>query len=394
MRALRDPSTIRKRATEIYVAALKGKSSHFTVDLARLDRAAELTVGAIRRDYPSLDIPYHSRWRHFGVGGIDRWKRLVANLPDDKLERARVAVDLAVTSVLLDAGAGPDWKYRTKDGVFARSEGLAVASFDMFASGAFSTSLDNPYRADAAGLRRFDGERLAKGFKIGESNKLVGLEGRAALMRNLGAATAKRPDIFGAQARIGNLVDRLMADARDGRLPAGRILAVLLDGLADAWPARVVVDGVNVGDVGEHPAASEGLVPFHKLSQWLTYSLLEPFEWLGLEVVDLDTLTGLPEYRNGGLFLDTGTIALRDPSAAGQAHAANSELIVEWRALTVVLLDKVAEIVRDMLGVTAEEFPLAKVLQGGTWTAGRRLAAERRAGGKSPLAVESDGTIF
>ena len=394
MRALRDPATIRKRSGEIFAAALKGKSSHFTVDLARLDRAAELTVGAIRRDYPSLDIPYHSRWRHFGVGGIDRWKRLVANLPDDKLERTRVAVDLAVTSVLLDAGAGPDWKYRTKDGVFARSEGLAVASFDMFASGAFSASFDNPYRADAAGLRRFDGERLAKGFKVGESNKLVGLEGRAALMRNLGTAIAKRPDIFGAQSRIGNLVDRLLADARDGRLPAGRILAVLLDGLADAWPARVVIDDVNVGDVGEHPAASEGLVPFHKLSQWLTYSLLEPFEWLGLEVVELDTLTGLPEYRNGGLFLDTGTIALRDPTAAGQAYAANSELIVEWRALTVVLLDKVAEIVRDKLAVTAEEFPLAKVLQGGTWTAGRRLAAERRAGGKSPLAVESDGTIF
>lgn len=394
MRALRDPATVRKRAGEIFAAAAKGKSSHFTVDMSRLDRAAELTVGAIRRDYPSLDIPYHSRWRHFQVGGIDRWKRLVANLPDDKLERARVAVDLAVTSVLLDAGAGSDWKYRTKDGVFTRSEGLAVASFDMFASGAFSASFDNPYRADATGLRRFDGERLAKGFKVGESNKLVGLEGRAALMRNLGTAIAKRPEIFGVQPRIGNLVDRLMADARDGRLPAASILAVLLDGFAEAWPARVVVDGVNVGDVGEHPAASEGLVPFHKLSQWLTYSLLEPFEWLGLEIVELDDLTGLPEYRNGGLFLDTGTIALRDPTAAGLTYAANSELIVEWRALTVALLDKVAELVRDKLGVTAEEFPLAKVLQGGTWTAGRRLAAERRAGGKPPLAVESDGTIF
>jgi len=394
VRALRDPATIRRRSGEIFEAASRGKSTHFTVDISKLDRAAELTVGSIRRDYPSLDIPYHSRWRHFDVGGIDRWKRLVANLPDEKLERARVAIDLAVTSVLLDAGAGAEWKYRTKDGVFTRSEGLAVASFDMFASGAFSASLDNPYRADAAGLRRFDADRLAKGFKVGESNRLVGLEGRAALMRSLGTAIGKRTDIFGAQARIGNLADLLQGQARAGKLPAARILAVLLDGFADAWPARVVVDGVNVGDVGAHPAAGEGLVPFHKLSQWLTYSLLEPLEWLGLKIVDLDALTGLPEYRNGGLFLDTGTLALRDPSAAGRPHAADSELIVEWRALTVVLLDKVAELVREKLGLAADEFPLAKVLQGGTWTAGRRIAAERRAGGKPPLTVESDGTIF
>jgi len=50
--------------------------------------------------------------------------------------------------------------------------------------------------------------------------------------------------------------------------------------------------------------------------------------------------------------------------------------------------------VRDSLGLSAEEFPLAKVLQGRTWTAGRRIASEKRAGGKPPLMVESDGTIF
>lgn len=394
VRALRDPATIRVRAGEVFAAALAGRAPHFTVDIARLDRAADLTVGSIRRDYPSLEVPYHSRWRHFGVGGVNRWKRLEANLPGDRLEKARVAVDLAVTSVLLDAGAGTGWKYRTADGVFTRSEGLAVASFDMFASGAFSADAEDPYRADGDGLKRFDVARLAKGFKIGESNPLVGLEGRAALMRGLGTAIAKRSDIFGSRPRIGNLVDHLVAEAKGGKLPAARILAVLLDGLADAWPARVVIDGVNVGDVGQHPSAKDGLVPFHKLSQWLTYSMLEPLEGAGLEITGLDDLTGLPEYRNGGLFLDTGVLALNDASAAQRPHAADSELVVEWRALTVVLLDRVAGLVRDSLGVSAEEFPLAKVLQGGTWTAGRRIASEKRAGGKPPLMVESDGTIF
>jgi hypothetical protein len=50
--------------------------------------------------------------------------------------------------------------------------------------------------------------------------------------------------------------------------------------------------------------------------------------------------------------------------------------------------------VREALGKSAAEFPLAKVLEGGTWAAGRRMAAEKRPGGGPPLAIESDGTVF
>ncbi|MFM7345402.1 MAG: URC4/urg3 family protein [Tagaea sp.] len=385
VRRLRDPRTIRARAREVFDAACAGSTPHFAVNLDRLDDAAARTVVVIRRDYPDLKVPYHSRWRHFDVGGIDRWGKLAAAIPD-KLERSRVGVDLAVTSVLLDAGSGPGWKYTTPDGVFARSEGLAVASFDMFASGALS--------GEAGKLQALTADTLAHGFQVGPDNPLAGAESRAALLRRLGEAIAKRPDIFGPRPRLGNLVDRLMFDAREGKLPAARVLHHLLDGLADAWPARVVIDGVNVGDVGRHPAATDGMVPFHKLSQWLAYSLLEPMEWLGIEVVDIDALTGLPEYRNGGLFLDTGVLALKDPSAASRAHEATSELVVEWRALTVELLDLVAVKVRALLGVDAASFPLAKVLQGGTWTAGRVIAAEKHEGGGPPLSIVSDGTVF
>ena len=85
-------------------------------------------------------------------------------------------------------------------------------------------------------------------------------------------------------------------------------------------------------------------------------------------------LTGLPEYRNGGLFLDTGVLRLRDPAAAGRPHPVGSELVVEWRALTVALLDRIADLVRARLDVPVADFPLAKVLEGGTWATGRRLA--------------------
>jgi hypothetical protein len=132
-------------------------------------------------------------------------------------------------------------------------------------------------------------------------------------------------------------------------------------------------------------------VPFHKLSQWLAYSLLEPFEWAGVALAERDTLTALPEYRNGGLLLDTGVLALRDDAAATRTHDVGGELVVEWRALTVALVDELAPRVRALL--QRPDLPLACILEGGTWAAGRELAAELR-GGDPPLAVGSDGTVF
>ena len=135
------------------------------------------------------------------------------------------------------------------------------------------------------------------------------------------------------------------------------------------------------------------MVPFHKLSQWLSYSLIEPLQWAGLTVTDLDGLTGLAEYRNGGLFIDTGVLVPRDAAALDAAWPADSELVVEWRALTVALLDRLAPLVRQRLGLGPDQLPLAAVLQGGSWAAGRRLAEEKR-GGQPPIAVDSDGTLF
>ena len=105
-------------------------------------------------------------------------------------------------------------------------------------------------------------------------------------------------------------------------------------------------------------------------------------------------LTALPEYRNGGLLIDTGTLVPKDPNALSRKHQVGDELVVEWRALTVALVDAIAERVRSVLGKTEGEFPLARVLEGGTWAAGRLIAAEKRAGGLPPITIESDGTVF
>jgi hypothetical protein len=154
-----------------------------------------------------------------------------------------------------------------------------------------------------------------------------------------------------------------------------------------------------LGDCWKYPAiktndATDGLVPLHKLSQWLTYSLIEPLQRAGVEVTDIDGLTGLAEYRNGGLFVDLGVLAFRNPADAGRAHEVDSTLVVEWRALTVALLDRLADMLRERLNRDARSLPLASLLEGGTWAAGRAAAYARRADGSPPIKVISDGTVF
>jgi len=400
---LRTPAAIRERCREILALADDDRLAHFRLHRERLDATAGFVLATIEDCYPDLEIPFHSRWRHFQVGGVDRWQSLAGKLAGESRDSiARTRIDLAVASVLLDAGAGDAWRYLESDSgkSFARSEGLAVASFDMFAAGEFSAHPQEPLRVDAGGLARLDAQRLQRAFQVRPDNPLVGAAGRVALMQSLGQALASHAELFGERdPRVGNLYDFLSSRAVGGQLPATEILAALLRGLAPIWPGRVQLDGENLGDVWRHRAIrrddpSDGLVPFHKLSQWLTYSLVEPLQEAGLRVTELDALTGLAEYRNGGLFVDLGVLAWKNPADAERAHDVGSELVVEWRALTVALLDELAALLRARLDVDAESLPLMKILEGGTWTAGRRAARERRAGGGSPVTVVSDGTVF
>jgi len=405
--ALRTTSAIRERSRHLLERARIGASRWFTIDDSALAQAATEVVEATRQRYPGLDIPFHSRWRHFEAGGVNRKATLDAQLAHlDGPGRARTYIDLALVSVLLDAGAGPDWTYHeTATGkTLGRSEGLAVASFHAFMGGLFSSNPQQPLQVDAAGLRALVADRLAQAFQVSISNPLVGLEGRVVLMRRLGETLAAQPEVFGADGRPGGLLDMLIAPFGPSSIPptatvaAHDILSQLLISLSPIWPADNMIEGLPLGDCWRHeavrgPGLTDGWMPFHKLSQWLTYSLLEPFKWAGVHVDLIDALTGLPEYRNGGLMLDTGVIKLRDPALAHQKFKPSDELIVEWRALTVALLDELAPLVRAQLGVDATRLPLACVLEGGTWAAGRMLA-QRLRGGAPPLQIESDGTVF
>ena len=375
---LRTPAAIRERAEMMLTYVEDGKSAWFAFDGNGLESAVQATLEVTRRRFPNpSDIPFHSRWRHFEAGGRDRWAALAERLKGLPMEEiARRRMDLAVVSVLLDAGAGPAWSYREPGTgeTYARSEGLGVASFHMFANGAFSRDAkDDPLRVDAERLAALTPADIAMGFQVRAHNPLTGLEGRAELLRKLGGVGLDRP---------GALFDIV---ATGSEVKAASILAAVLDKLSPIWP-------LPMGDVWPHPAI--GLVPFHKLSQWLSYSLVEPLQDAGLKVVELDQLTGLPEYRNGGLLVDAGALRAKQPALLEKTFAAGDEPIVEWRALTVALLDRIAQHVRLHLGLDAARLPLVKVLEAGTWFAGRALAAERRPGGGPPIAVASDGTVF
>ena len=314
-------------------------------------------------------------------------------------------IDLTVVSVLLDAGAGPGWSYvePATGKTFTRSEGLGVASFHAFTSGLFSSDKDHPLQVDANGLRGLATDHLASAFQVRDNNPLIGIDSRAALLRRLGEAMLEQPEVFGDDGRPAGLFDLLVTPTGTAVPPTAEvaahdILSQLLISLSCIWPSGNAIKGVALGDCWRHeavrgPGLTDGWVPFHKLSQWLTYSLLEPFEWAGVKTRGLDALTALPEYRNGGLLIDSGLLRLRDPAVAKEVWQPGDALIVEWRALTVALMDEVARSTRRLLHLDEHRLPRACVLEGGSWAAGRVLA-QRHRGGLPPLQVASDGTVF
>jgi hypothetical protein len=531
--AMREPSTIRARCAAVTRAVEQGRSGHFKLDRSLLPQVARRVATLTRERFADLKIPYHSRWRHFEAGGVDRKGELDTLLAGrSAADVARARIDLTVVSVLLDAGAGAKWHFverpeldalalpvhrqkgadllamlgaatgvakeraatpapqadgaglagaaaaldavpeavpeaapdalpgttadlparsaagpaedrppektpeRTPEtapekapekaparATFTRSEGLGVASFRAFVAGVFSSDPADPLRVDALALKRLDAAALRAVFQASPSNPLVGLEGRAALLTRLGEVLQAQATALGGPARPGRLYDTLTDGGQRTEVAAADILRELVTGYAPIWTSGSRVLGLPAGDVWPHlwagsdtvvarPAlardsaassppqpgqpdmATAGWVPFHKLSQWLTYSLLEPFEWADIRVTGLDSLTGLPEYRNGGLLLDGGVIVPRDARDLTKTWKPASEFVIEWRALTVTLLDELAVLVRQELGVSAEQMPLACILEGGTWAAGRQIARERREGGAPPVQIDSDGTVF
>ena len=119
--------TVRERAAQVLDRGRANTLIAYHFDESRIDAVVDTVLETTASRYPDGAIPPHSRWRHFEVGDINRWGQLP--LPSDTLEQARIATELTVLSVVLDAGAGSAWRYvEAGTGLqLARSEGLGVA---------------------------------------------------------------------------------------------------------------------------------------------------------------------------------------------------------------------------------------------------------------------------
>ncbi|KAI4848402.1 DUF1688-domain-containing protein [Aureobasidium sp. EXF-8845] len=435
---------VRERAQIVFAAAKKDELSHFTYHADKLPEAAAFVTSVINRDFGPDNfeaIPPHGRWQHFNVGGVPRiddlnlqWK----NNGQDRKEQARRLIDLFVVSVLLDAGAGDKWKFEepgSSGQVYTRSEGIAVASLYMFLEGKFSTTegvghmVDGEYCCEydggeklmsvtAKGLQRIDEETLAKGFQITPENPMIGVGSRAKLLSRLGDSLLQHSDIFGPEGRPGNLVDYVIktADSNSKELDYRVFWMTLQKLLIPIWPKdRTQIDGTPIGDAWPLKVlerqndvdkdAKKNIQPFHKLTQWLAYSLMVPFvNIMGYSWRNAELGTGLPEYRNGGLFVDLGVLTLKPEALERGQRASGQELpmfkdsgdeIVEWRALTVALLDEVYGIIKKDMVEQGVEFSMAQMLEAGSWKSGRELAAKKRPETKSsPVLIDGDGTLF
>lgn len=127
----------------------------------------------------------------------------------DSSERCRRLLDLFLVSVLLDAGAGNSWSYKSKENgrTYRRSEGLAIASLEMFKAGTFSSNSSQPHQVDGEGLKKLTVEAMGTGLQVSEQNPISGLEGRTGLLIRLAEALNNQA-LFGADARPGNMLGR------------------------------------------------------------------------------------------------------------------------------------------------------------------------------------------
>ncbi|KAI1113294.1 hypothetical protein F5Y14DRAFT_225078 [Nemania sp. NC0429] len=471
---LRSLGAVRERCKIVTEKALQNQLNHFDVDLDKFPDVVQFVCRIIKRDYdaPFNTIPGHGRYQHFSVGGRDRIAHLLSTFDAvDNTEKCRRLIDLFLVSVLLDAGAGTEWSFKSADSgkVYRRSEGLAIASLEMFKAGLFSGNPSNKYQVDKEGLRRLTVDQLAKGLQSRPGNEVAGLEGRAQLLIRLGGALAEKTDFFGETARPGNMIDYLLAHPTTQASSSPIVVLpvlwnVLMSGLAPIWPtSRTAINGISLGDAWpcssmpqappppppptsapappspptfspfpppqqsqpqhqQHANSTtepwESILPFHKLTQWLTYSLMQPMaSLLRIQFAGAELLTGLPEYRNGGLFVDLGVLTLRkaDEERGLRHYAEHSrragtggvevapmfdpgdDVVVEWRGVTVGFLDKLCADVNAALRPELQggELTLAQLLEAGSWKGGREIAEVSRPNTKEPpILIDSDGTVF
>ncbi|WP_346900347.1 DUF1688 family protein [uncultured Roseibium sp.] len=374
---------VRDRAAAVFEAAQAGGLTHVGVDLANLPAAVARTVTAIETAYPDFQIPPFGCWRAFEAGGHDRWSALAGargfETPDAFL---CAAADLAILCHVPSVPLRDDWSLTdtiTGETLSGR-EGLAVGVLSMFAAGSFSADPADPLRADAHALIRLEDDEIVWGLQLDRNRDSDTVRSITELFRRLGEASGLRPDLFeiDGATRPGHLVVPFFAASASAPVELAKLLEALLDGLSPMWQGGAKLEDVTIGDAWHHSALLQdldapGIVPFHLPAQEMAYALVEPFAQAGVEVVGLDDLTGFANLEHAALFLDAGVLTLKDVGDADPDGPVALDRAIELRALTVILLDRLAVALRNDLEAPEGALPLTCVMEGGTLQAGREV---------------------
>lgn len=170
-----------------------------------------------------------------------------------------------------------------------------------------------------------------------------------------------------------------------------------MNSLSPIWPATsTYIDGICIGDawpcslMPSHPTHPwESIVPLHKVVQWLTYSLMVPMtKLLNVCFVGSELLTAPPDYNNSGLLIDIGLLTLKpeenergltqyrkNAQLKGQPNVEvvplfgiDDGVVVEWRAITICVLDELLAEVNGLLGLSVNNaLTLPQMLEAGAW---------------------------
>ncbi|KAK8058568.1 hypothetical protein PG994_009016 [Apiospora phragmitis] len=396
---------VRDRSRLVLKAAGEGALDNFDYHYERMPEVADFVLGVISTKariwpYRFAEIPPHGRWQHFDVGGVDRITPLLKKWESegcDATERTRRLIDLFFVSVLLDAGAGDVWNFKepTTGKTHGRSEGIAVASplhvhgwrFQCWSNrtprGRLRSLLSDLFR-----------EPYDRSFFSGQTPQQRGVLATlfAQYIRSNGPTrqpclSSKEPQVLDYEVFWSALQNVLIPSwPKDRTHVRGKPIG-------DAWPLQVLADR-NQGDkeIG-------AIQPFHKLTQWLGIPL--PYHSFGCSASGSSTGSW---YRNGGLFVDLGVLQLKPAvleqgrKASGQdlpSYSATGDVIVEWRAMTVALLDELYKLISAHFAEKGVQFSMAQMLEAGTWKGGRELAAKHRPETRSsPILMDGDGTLF
>lgn len=403
---LRTTPEVRTRCARLLAGVRTTGSRWFEIDDKALQVAARDLASVLQRQFPRLHVPLHSVWRLFGQDGVDRQGHLEQLLlTQPPTHRTHARLDLAAVVVLL-CTAADDCEPYTEPATghrFAGATGRAVATLHAFTAGLFSSDPQRPFQADARGLRGIVTDRLAAALQVHDRAGLRELGRRAILLRRLGELLSEQPEVFGEEGRPAGIFDIIVSPyghgvAHTADVDAHDILSQLLTTLSGLWPGGGEIGGTLLGDCWRHRLAqgdglSEGWVPLHATLQALARSFLEPFLRAGVQVRGIGGLTATADRHVCQWVLDTGALRLRDPQAAGARWTCADEIVVEWRALSLALLEEIASRVRELLTRDEQGLPMGCILEGVAYAAGtdRGLPAPPA---QAALQVTADPALF